>query len=75
MKLYSDEKKKPSDDEGSGIDKKFCLEDLQGLTEKDLESKVFVDATSPDRTNLVLDDKLVLNTKFMRVKKKTFVLN
>ncbi len=45
------------------------------MSEKDLESKVFVDTSSPDKNTLVLDDKLVLTTKFVRVKKKTFMHN
>ena len=60
-------------EEGSGqsigLDKQFCLEDLHGLSEKELESKVFVSASSPSNSKIVLDDKLVLSTKFMRVKK------
>ena len=49
------------------INKKFCLGDLEKISDQDLETKVFVAGSCPD--NLNLDDDLVLNTKFLRVKK------
>ena len=55
------------------INKKFCLGDLEKISDQDLETKVFVAGSCPD--NLNLDDDLVLNTKFLRVKKQTFMLN
>ena len=69
FKIYSDTAKNGDE----SINRKFSLEDLKEVPEDDLQSKVFVSSSSPDSLNL--NDELVLETKFMRVKRQTIMHN
>ena len=66
LKLYSKDIEQ-GQDPSDKINMKFCLKDLESMSDSDLERKVFVHASSPNDLNL--DDDLILKTKFWRIKK------